>query len=119
MQGTRQRKPTPQGAVTCLHRFVNRHVVQITQLRLPPPVRLQLSVPVLAHDAATQLLSEKLTPFVTRGRLSGTEGMGRFFAAVGEMHKRPGHREHRYEVALCGTEQLVKRCLRRAPAKAD
>jgi hypothetical protein len=32
------------------------------------------------------------------------------------MHKRPGHREHRYEVALCGTEQLVKRASQRAPA---
>jgi hypothetical protein len=64
-------------------------------------------------------LCEKRTPFVTCSRLSGAVGMRCFFAAIGEMHKRPGHSEHWYPVALCSTEQLVKRCLRRASAKAD
>ena len=43
----------------------------------------------------------------------------RICAATGEVDERPSHRERRESVALRGAEQLVKRCVRRAPAKAD
>jgi hypothetical protein len=62
---------------------------------------------------------EEVTPFVTCGRLRGAECLSGFCAATGEMDECPRHRERRESVALRGAEQLVKRCVRRAPAKAD
>src|SRR5262245_11456513 len=62
---------------------------------------------------------EELTPFVTCGRLRGAGCLSGFCAATGEMDQRPSHRERRESVALRGAEQLVKRCVRRAPVKAN
>jgi hypothetical protein len=62
---------------------------------------------------------EELTPIVTCGRLRGAKCLSGFCAATGEMDERPSHRERRESVALRGAQQLVKRCVRTAPAKAD
>ncbi len=62
---------------------------------------------------------KELTPFVTCGQLRGAKCLSGFCAATGEMDESPSHRERRESVALRGAEQLVKRCIRRAPAKAD
>jgi hypothetical protein len=62
---------------------------------------------------------EELTPFATCGRLRGAERLSGFCAATGEMDECPRHRERRESVALRGSEQLVKRCVGSAPAKAN
>src|SRR5215831_15219360 len=53
------------------------------------------------------------------GRLRGAGCLSGFCAATGEMDERPSHWERRESVALRGAEQLVKRCVRRAPVKTD
>ena len=62
---------------------------------------------------------EELTPFAPCSRLRGAECLSGFCAATGEMDECPRHRERRESVAFRGPEQLVKRCVGRAPAKAD
>jgi hypothetical protein len=62
---------------------------------------------------------EELTPFAPCSRLRGAECLSGFCAATGEMDECPRHRERRESVALRGPEQLVKRCVGRAPANAD
>lgn len=62
---------------------------------------------------------EELTPFAPCSRLRGAECLRGFCAATGEMDECPRHRERRESVALSGPEQLLKRCVGRAPAKAD
>jgi hypothetical protein len=78
--------------------------------------------PTVSHRRSTSRRDrwrQELTPFVTCGRLRGAKCLSGFCAATGEMDERPSHRERRESVALRGAEQLMKRCVRRAPAKAD
>src|SRR5262249_52017229 len=62
---------------------------------------------------------KQLAPFATRGRLSRAERVSRFRATTCQMDERPCHGEGWKPVALRGAEQLLKRRVRRAAAKAD